>query len=372
MKKRVILIILDSLGIGGAPDAPLFGDVGSDTLGSISKSSQLRVPNLTKMGLFNIDDVTCGQKTEQPTAKFARLVPKSMGKDTTVGHWELAGVVSEKPLPTYLMGFPDEIIKLFEEKTGRKTLCNKPYSGTKVIADYGEEHAKTGALIVYTSADSVFQIAANEAVVSLEKLYEYCETARTILTGEHGVGRVIARPFVGDAPSNYKRTSSRHDYSLSPPEATMLDRLTEKGVSVTGVGKIHDIFAGRGVTNTFKTKGNADGCRVLSELLDSEADGLIFVNLVDFDMLYGHRNDVDGYAKALTQFDEFLPTVLERMAKTDMLIITADHGCDPGTASTDHSRECVPLLIYDNSPSENLGTIEGFDYVATVVEKFLG
>ncbi len=370
MKKRVVLIILDSLGIGCAPDAELFGDLGSDTLASVARSEHLHLPNLTEMGLFNIDKVDCKKDVAHPNSAHARLVPKSMGKDTTIGHWELCGVRCEHPLPTYPDGFPDEIITEFERATGRATLCNAPYSGTDVIRDFGEEHMKTGALIVYTSADSVFQIAAHEEIVPLEELYRYCEIARGILAGRHGVGRVIARPFVGEDKTCFKRTTNRHDYSLEPPADTLLDRLKSKGVSVTAVGKIYDIFAGRGITKSIKTAGNTDGMEKTLQTIAQQKDGLIFVNLVDFDMLYGHRNDIDGYAKALVEFDRFLPQLLAELSDEDMLIITADHGCDPGTPSTDHSRECVPMLCY-GAPPENLGTLEGFGAVAEIIEKEL-
>ncbi len=370
MKKRAIIIVLDSLGIGFAPDAEQFGDVGSDTLSSVARSGHFHLPKLAEMGLFNIDNVDCHGAVDRPSAAHARLVPKSMGKDTTIGHWELCGVVCDKPLPTYPGGFPDDIIAEFERLTGRKTLCNAPYSGTDVIRDFGEKHVKTGALIVYTSADSVFQIAAHEDIVPIETLYRYCVMARGILVGRHGVGRVIARPFVGEDKTSFKRTVNRHDYSLAPPSDTMLDRLTAKGVCVTAVGKIYDIFAGRGISKSIKTAGNTDGMEKTLQIVREQKDGLIFVNLVDFDMLYGHRNDIDGYAKALAEFDRFLPRLLSELSGDDLLIITADHGCDPGTPSTDHSRECVPMICY-GVPPENLGTIEGFDAVAKIIEKEL-
>ncbi|MDD7646909.1 MAG: phosphopentomutase, partial [Ruminococcus bromii] len=299
---RVFLIVLDSVGIGELPDAARFGDAGSNTLKSCSESEKFHLPNLGALGLFNIDGVTCGEKTEAPQAAFARLSEKSNGKDTTVGHWEIAGVVSERPLPTFPEGFPADFLARFSETVGRGVLCNKPYSGTEVIADYGEEHLKTGDLIVYTSADSVFQIAAHEDVVPVEELYKICETARAMLTGALAVGRVIARPFTG-TPGHFTRTANRHDFALSPPKDTMLDRLSAAGKTVYSVGKIADIFNGRGVTKAVRTKNNGEGVDAALRAMAEDFTGLCFVNLVDFDMLYGHRNDVDGYAAALTYFD---------------------------------------------------------------------
>lgn len=296
----------------------------------------------------------------------------SNGKDTTIGHWEIAGVISEKPLPTYPEGFPKEVLDAFTKATGRGVLCNRPYSGTEVIKDYGQQHILTGDLIVYTSADSVFQIAAHEDVVPVEQLYEYCRAAREILTGEHSVGRVIARPFTGE-PGNFVRTVNRHDFSLRPPKATMCDILAQNGYSVIGVGKINDIFAGSGITEFVRTEGNADGIEKTLGYLDREFQGLCFVNLVDYDMLYGHRNDVDGYAKALTAFDRRLPEILARLRDEDLLMITADHGCDPATASTDHSREYTPLLLAGNPvpAGVDLGTRPSFaDIGATVLDYF--
>ncbi|NLB35964.1 MAG: phosphopentomutase [Clostridiales bacterium] len=372
MTKRVFLIILDSLGIGALPDARSFGDEGSNTLDAISRSPEFFVPNMHSMGLFNIDGVLCEPKAQKPTASFGRMVEQSNGKDTTIGHWELSGIISENPLPTYPNGFPSGIIEQFEEITGRRCLCNKPYSGTKVIRDYGREHIKTGSLIVYTSADSVFQIAAHEDVVLPEKLYEYCRMARELLQGQHGVGRVIARPFRGRYP-NYYRTSNRHDFSLQPPQKTMLDVLCENGLETIAVGKINDIFAGRGISQAIATTGNVDGMEKTIGLLDKDFKGLCFVNLVDFDMLYGHRNDVEGYAKAASVFDNQLAVFIENMKKDDVLIITADHGCDPSTDSTDHSREYVPILVYGHAVSRgnNLGTRDTFaDVGATVLDLF--
>lgn len=370
--KRIFLIVLDSFGIGEMPDAKEFGDVNVNTIDSVSKSSYFAVPNMKSLGLFNIDGVTCGEEEASPRAAYARLTEASAGKDTTIGHWEIAGVCSGQPLPVYPEGFPKEILDAFCEATGRGVLCNEPYSGTKVIEDYGEEHMRTGDLIVYTSADSVFQIAAHEEVVCVEQLYEYCKIARKILIGEHGVGRVIARPFIGEAGS-FQRTSRRHDFSIDPPVPTMLDRLSVAGKSVIGVGKINDIFAGKGITEYVYTTGNADGVEKTLAYMDKEFEGLCFVNLVDFDSLYGHRRDVDGYAKALTAFDEKLPEIMGKMRPEDILMITADHGCDPAyQATTDHTREYVPLLMYGaNITPGNMGTRDTFaDIGATVLQYF--
>lgn len=372
MNKRVFLIVLDSMGIGEMPDADAYGDQGANTLLSCSKSPYFGAENMGKMGLFNIDGVECGKKEEHPTGVYGRMTERSRGKDTTIGHWEIAGVISEKPLPTYPQGFPQEVLEQFSKATGRGILCNRPYSGTEVIKDYGDEHVKTGKLIVYTSADSVFQIAAHEDIVPPETLYEYCRMAREILTGEHGVGRVIARPFVG-ADGQYTRTTNRHDFSLEPPKTTMLDVLSSQGYDVIGIGKIKDIFAGKGLTEYTYSKGNADGIAQTLQFMDRDFNGLCFVNLVDFDMLYGHRNDVDGYAKAIHYFDDFLPQMLEKLQEDDLLMITADHGCDPGyTVSTDHSREYTPYLIYGKkTEGRNIGTRSTFaDIAATVLQHF--
>lgn len=370
--KRVFLIVLDSFGIGELPDADKFRDTGSNTLGTIRKSKEYDTPNLEKLGLFQIDGVERGKSAEKPIGSYARMAEASMGKDTTIGHWEIAGVISPEPLPVYPNGFPEEIVKRFEEETGRKVICNRPYSGTDVIRDYGKEHVETGALIVYTSADSVFQIAAHEDVVPLKELYQDCEIARKMLCGKHGVGRVIARPFEGTYP-DFKRTTNRHDFSLIPPKQTMLDVMEEKGLDTIGVGKIYDIFAGRGIQDTTSIVSNTDGMEKTIELQDRDFRGICFVNLVDFDMLYGHRNDIDGYAKAATDFDRQLEIFLGRMKEDDILMITADHGCDPGTASTDHSREYTPMLIYGKNIRENvsLGTRKTFaDIGATVLDLF--
>ncbi len=371
MSKRVFLIVLDSVGIGKAPDAEKFGDLGSDTLLSISKSDKFKVPTLKKLGLFNIDEVV-GEKEENPLASYARLIEASNGKDTTIGHWEIAGVESENPLPVYPNGFPKEVIDEFEKLTGKKVICNLPYSGTQLLEDFGEEHLKTGDLIVYTSADSVFQIAAHEEVVPVEKLYEYCQIARDMLVGEHAVGRVIARPFVGSKKGEFTRTKNRHDYSLKPPKKTALDYLKQAGKEVIGIGKIYDIFDGEGVTRQIKTQNNKDGMQKTFDILKEDFEGLCFVNLVDFDMVFGHRNNVDGYANAMSEFDKDLKDLLPLLKEDDLLIITADHGCDPGTVSTDHSRECVPLLIYgEKVKSINLGTIKSFAHVGATVADYL-
>lgn len=368
--RRIFLIVLDSYGIGALPDAADFGDEGSNTLKTITASKAYDTPNMKKLGLFNIDGVDWMKKEESPAGAYGRMKERSRGKDTTIGHWEIAGVVSPKPLPVYPNGFPEEILEKFREATGREVLCNLPYSGTDVIRDYGEEHMKTGALIVYTSADSVFQIAAHEEIVPVEELYRYCEIAREILCGEHGVGRVIARPFIGEAP-NFQRTANRHDFSLLPPRDTMLDAILEAGYDTYGIGKIYDIFAGKGIAHTQRIQNNVDGMEKTLEMQEKDFKGLCFVNLVDFDMMYGHRNDIEGYANAATVFDRQLKTFLERMRPKDILMITADHGCDPGFRGTDHSREHTPLLICGEDIKENvnLGTRETFaDIAATVLD----
>lgn len=370
--KRVFLIVLDSFGIGEMPDAAKYGDEGSNTISAVSKVDGFNMKNMRSYGLFNIDGVKCYKKSINPKGAFARMTEVSKGKDTTIGHWEIAGIQSERPLPTFPNGFPEEVINKFEELTGRKVICNKPYSGTQVLLDYGKEHVETGALIVYTSADSVFQIAAHEEVVPVEELYNYCEIAREMLVGEVGVGRVIARPFVGEYP-NYTRTSNRHDYSLVPPKTTMLDQLKDNNYSVIAVGKINDIFAGKGITEFVRTKNNDDGMEKTIEFAKKEFEGLCFVNLVDFDMLYGHRNDVVGYANALTKFDEQVTDVISNLNEEDILIITADHGCDPTTPSTDHSREYTPMVMIGKKVKSgtNLKTRESFaDIAATILEYF--
>lgn len=367
MNKRVFIFVLDSLGIGELPDAYKWNDEGSNTLKAIRYEKEFDCPMLKNLGLFNIETIAGG--VENPMGSFARMAEQSLGKDTTVGHWEIAGLVSDAPLPTYPNGFPKDVIEKFEKETGVKTLCNKPYSGTEVIKDYGNEHLKTGALIVYTSADSVFQIATHVDKVPLDKLYSYCEIARKILVGKHGVGRVIARPFTGSYP--FVRTADRHDYSLEPPRKTMLDLIKEQGYSVIAVGKIKDIFAGRGITESIPTKGNSHGQLVALEICKRDFSGLCFVNLVDFDMKYGHRNDIKGYANAMTEFDLFLTDFLPLLNENDMVIITGDHGCDPSTVSTDHSREYVPMIVAGKNIKSgvDLKTRSSFaDISATVLE----
>lgn len=383
MPKRVIIIVMDSFGIGEAPDAAAFGDEGTNTLRSCTESSRFSAVNLAKIGLFGIDGVETAKRIPEqditPTGTYARLRESSMGKDTTTGHWEIAGLISPKALPTYPDGFPPEVIREFQEKTGRGVLCNLPYSGTKVINDYGDEHVRTGDLIVYTSADSVFQIAAHEDIIPPEELYDICRTARAILTGKHGVGRVIARPFTGTS-GNYTRTTRRHDFSLLPPEDTMLNVLSDNGMDVIGIGKIHDIFAGSGLTEYVYTAGNAEGIDRTIEYLDRDFEGLLFVNLVDYDMLYGHRRDKDGYAEAVAYFDGKLPEIAEKLRDDDLLIITADHGCDPGYAkTTDHTREYVPMLCCGRgfrsakgTKTGNLGTRPTFADIAASTLAFLG
>ena len=369
MAKRAFLIVLDSMGIGEMPDSAEWNDAGSNTLRSISAHPDFSCPNLEKLGLFNIDGVVGG--VDSPRTCYARMAEASRGKDTTIGHWEISGVYSEKPLPTYPNGFPKEVIEKFESATGRGTLCNLPYSGTEVIKDFGEEHLRTGKLIVYTSADSVFQIAAHEDLVPVQTLYQYCEQAREILCGEHAVGRVIARPFNGEYP--FSRTPRRHDYALPPPEKTMADVLQEKGFDVISVGKIYDIFCGRGFTKSYPTVNNNDGMDKTLQIVQTDFEGLCFINLVDFDMVYGHRNDIKGYAQAMTEFDKRLGELLPLLREDDLLIITADHGCDPATPSTDHSREHTPMLAYGAKIKSgvNLGTRDSFaDIGSTVLEWF--
>ncbi|MBP1556742.1 MAG: phosphopentomutase [Oscillospiraceae bacterium] len=370
MSKRVFLIVLDSFGIGEMPDSAEYGDAGSNTLAACAKAG-VNLPNMVEMGLGNITGVSCLPKCDAPTGAFARVTERSKGKDTTIGHWEIAGVVSPRPMPTFPDGFPADFIERFEKAVGRKTLCNKPYSGTDVIRDFGEEHLATGALIVYTSADSVFQIAAHEEKVPLEELYSICEKARELLCDDLAVGRVIARPFIGEHP--FIRSAGRHDYSLEPTGTTVLDRLKDAGLDVIGVGKISDIFAGRGITESFPDKGN-DACMARTmELCDRDFHGLCFVNLVDFDMVYGHRRDSEGYGKAICEFDSWLGKFLPKLGDDDALIITADHGCDPGyTESTDHTREYVPYLCYNkNLNGQNIGTKPSFTFVADEVLRLL-
>lgn len=373
MDRRVFLIVLDSFGIGEEPDAADFGDVGSNTLKSITSHSAYSTPLMKSMGLFNIDGIDYLEGVDAPSGAYGRLQESSRGKDTTIGHWEIAGMISEKPLPTYPEGFPDEVLEEFVEKTGRGVLCNKPYSGTDVIRDYGVEHMETGDLIVYTSADSVFQIAAHESVVPVDELYKYCEIAREILQGEHGVGRVIARPFEGEYP-NFVRTPRRHDFSLIPPKTILMDVMTEAGLDTYGVGKIYDIFAGKSIEHTQRIEDNVDGMNKTLELLDVDFKGLAFINLVDFDMKYGHRRDIEGYATASTVFDKQLKDFVGKMRDSDILMITADHGCDPGFKGTDHTREYVPFIAYgkDIKAGANLGTRSSFADIAATIQEIFG
>ena len=377
MAKRVFLIILDSFGIGGAPDAGRFNDEGSNTLAAVLSHSNDPFPNLSRMGLLAIDgeddkrilDYKKAQSfIPSPVGSYARVREVSAGKDSTIGHWEIAGIISDRPQPTYPEGFPDEIIAKLEKAAGRGFLCNRPYSGTDVIRDYGEEHMKTGKLIIYTSADSVLQIAAHEDVVPLTELYDICAKAREIMTGDNAVGRIIARPFTGE-PGCFVRTENRHDFSLAAPSSTMLDLLKIEGYDVISIGKIFDLFAGRGLTESNPTKGNTDGIRKTVEIMDRDFTGLCFTNLVDFDMKYGHRNNIEGYAAALHEFDDALGTIISKLREDDLLIITADHGCDPSTPSTDHSRECIPLLIYGDGYRTpcNMGELTGFNNIAGIV-----
>ena len=371
MTRRVFAIVLDSFGIGEAPDAAAFGDIGANTIKGVAGTGILSVPNMISLGLGNIDGVQAIAKVDEPKATYGRLQERSMGKDTTTGHWEMGGVISKAPMPTFPHGFPRELMESFEKAVGRGTLCNLPYSGTDVIRDYGEEHVKTGKLIIYTSADSVFQIAAHEDIVPVEELYEICRTARNLLKGEYGVGRVIARPFVGTAP-DFKRSENRRDFSLVPPHDTMLNKISKAGLDVIGVGKIGDIFAMSGLTETHPTHNNGEGMIKTTEIIGKDFNGLCFVNLVDFDMKYGHRQDAIGYAEALNAFDRWLGEALPLLKDDDVLIVTADHGCDPTDNSTDHTREYVPFLMYGKEiPSKNLGTILGFDHISNTVCKLL-
>ena len=372
MYKRVFLIIMDSFGCGELPDSDKFGDEGSNTLKSCYLTGKLNAPNLTKLGLFNIDGVDFGPKQDSPMGVYCRIQEKSAGKDTTTGHWEIAGLVSEHSMPTFPDGFPKELMDKMEKAWGRGYLVNKPYSGTELLVDYGREHLKTGKLLVYTSADSVFQIAAHEELIPVQELYKYCEQARELLTGDYAVGRVIARPFVGEYP-DFVRTSNRHDYSLKPPKKTMLNYLQESGKKVISVGKISDIFAGYGVDEGHRTVSNQNGMEITIDLLKQDFEGLCFVNLVDFDAKFGHRNNADGYADAVTEFDVQLGEFLANMRDDDLVIISADHGCDPITPSTDHSREFVPMLAYAKNlrSNVNMGTVLGFDSIArTILDNF--
>ena len=355
--RRVIWIVLDSVGIGEMPDAAEYGDAGSNTLGNIALRCPLQLPNLCRLGLANIRPIHGLAPAEKPAGSYGRCALASPGKDTTTGHWEMAGIHLERPFPLFPNGFPREVMEPFEQRIGRSSLGNKPASGTEIIQELGEEHIRTGAPIVYTSADSVFQIAAHEEVIPLFELYKMCETARDILRGPYEVGRVIARPFAGE-PGAFVRTTNRHDYAVPPPRGMLLDRLQERRVPVFSVGKILDVFLGRGIGDYEKTKTNADGMAKTIAAMEEAERGLIFVNLVDFDMLYGHRNDVEGYARALEETDLWLPRLEGAMGDDDLAIFTADHGCDPTTPSTDHSREYTPLLVHGRKARAgvNLGT----------------
>ena len=372
--KRVFLFVLDSCGAGAMPDSESFGDIDVNTLRSCASSPKLNIPNMVSCGLGNIDGLDFLGTVNAPVGAYGKLAESSMGKDTTIGHWEIAGIISPNPLPTYPDGFPEEILEPFKQATGRGILANCPMSGTEVITKFGEEHVKTGDLIVYTSADSVFQIAAHEEVVPIDKLYEYCHIARKLLQGKHGMGRVIARPFVGDAVNGFKRTSNRHDYSLEPPKDTLLDVIKANGLDSIAVGKIYDIFAGKGTTEHVYNTSNANGLEHAMHYADQDFHGLCFINLVDFDMVYGHRRDIDGYALALNEFDQWLPKFMEKLGDEDLVMITADHGCDPAyTATTDHTREYIPLLVLGKKVKPvNLGTRTGFDRIAATIAEVLG
>ena len=367
MTKRAFLIVFDSFGIGGAHDASKFGDEGSNTLKSISKSKKFKIKNLKKLGLFNIDGVDVSEKEKFPIASFARAVEQSNGKDSTIGHWEIAGIVSKEPFPLFPNGFPDDLIKKLEQAWGRKIIVNKPYSGTAVLEDFGREHIETGKIIVYTSGDSVLQIACHDSVASVEELYKMCEQARELCTGKYAVGRVIARPFVGEYP-NFVRTHDRKDFSLTPPQKTILNKIQEKGMAVIAIGKINALFNGYGITESYTTSSDADGMKKTIEMAKRDFNGLCFVNLVDFDTEFGHRNDVDGYADNLSKIDKQIGKLIDVLTEDDVLVITAYHGCDPATDSTDHSRENVPVIIYEKGkPSKNLGTFSSFADIGKMV-----
>ncbi|WP_066637495.1 phosphopentomutase [Desulfolucanica intricata] len=371
---RIVLIVLDSVGVGELPDADEYGDSGSNTLGNLALAvGGVNLPHMADMGLGKIADIKGVPPALEPSGAYGRMAEKSKGKDTTTGHWELAGLILKEAFPVYPDGFPEDLIKKFVEQIGCPILANKVASGTEIINELGEEHMKTGYPIVYTSADSVFQIAAHEEIIPVEKLYEMCKIARKLLTGKHAVGRVIARPFIGQ-PGNFERTANRHDYSLKPPKKTILNILVENGISVTAVGKINDIFAGEGISASVKSKGNMDGVDKIIDLLCKDTKGLIFANLVDFDSKYGHRNDPEGYAKALEAFDLRLPEIISLLGEKDIIIITADHGCDPTTESTDHSREYVPVLVYGHliQPGVNIGVRESFTDLASTLGEFFG
>lgn len=369
MINRAVLIVLDSVGVGELPDAAEYGDTGSNTVKNIYKAKEkFSLPNLEKLGLLNIDGFEDIKKSDNYMGTVAKCSEKSKGKDTTTGHWEISGLVLDKPFPTYPDGFPGEIIKEFEKRAGRKTIGNYPASGTEIIKVLGKEHVDTGSLIVYTSADSVFQIAAHEEVVPLEELYKICSIARELLQGEHGVGRVIARPFTG-TEGNYTRTENRRDFSLVPPEDTLLDYVKNNNMEVFAIGKIEDIFVNRGITKSNHTHNNEEGIEATIEAMKEDFNGLIFTNLVDFDMVYGHRNNVDGYADALKYFDEKLPEIIDSLKDDDVLIITADHGCDPTTESTDHSREYIPLIFFGKNikGNYNLGVLDTYASIGKTI-----
>ena len=363
--KRVFIIVLDSFGIGALPDAANYGDQGSDTLAACFASGKFFVPQMQRLGLFNIQGVQVGQPCQSPAGAFGRMAERSAGKDTTTGHWELMGLVSEKPMPTYPDGFPQRIIEQLTQRTGRGVLCNRPYSGTQVIHDYGEQHLQTGDLIVYTSADSVLQIAAHEQKIPLEQLYEYCRIARSIMQGEDAVGRIIARPFVGEDAEHFTRTANRRDFSLLPPQDTLLDYLQKTGLQTIGVGKISDIFAGKGISQKIITHSNDEGMQRTLELCNSDFEGLCFVNLVDFDALWGHRRNTEGYGHEIEKFDKNLGVLLEQLKKDDLLILTADHGNDPTYTGSDHTREYVPFIAYSEQ-MENGGELEGENTFAVI------
>lgn len=372
MNKRIFLIVLDSFGVGELPDAAVFGDEGSNTLRTIMSSPKFQAHNLRNLGLFNIDGIDCGPGVSAPLAAYGKCAEASASKDSTTGHWELCSLISETPMPTFPDGFPADVLAEFERRVGRKTIVNKPYSGTAVIADYGEQSVRDGSLIVYTSADSVFQIAAHEEVVPLPELYQICETARDMMTGPLAVGRVIARPFVG-TPGHYTRTTNRRDFSLTPSGRTLLDELKAAGKDVIGIGKINDLFNGAGLTESVHTDGNTHGLAVTLETAKRDFDGLCFVNLVDFDTLYGHRNDIDGYAAAVAEFDRWWDTFAAALRPDDLVILTADHGCDPGTPSTDHSREYIPMLWYGSGVRPvNLHTRPTYADIGKTIEDCFG
>lgn len=374
MNRKVTLIVLDSVGIGALPDAKSYGDEGSNTLGNIAKAVKgFSLPNLEAMGLGNIDGMVGFDKNNNPSGSYGKCAELSKGKDTITGHWEIAGVILETPLNTYPEGFPREIIEEFESKIGRKTLGNVVASGTAIIEELGEEHMRTGYPIIYTSADSVFQIAAHEEIIPIPELYKMCEIAREMLVGEKMVGRVIARPFLGTNKGDFTRTSNRHDYAIEPFNKTMMEYISEANQSVMAVGKIKDIFTGKGVTDSITIKNNMDGVDKTLEFMKNDKKGLVFSNLVDFDMKFGHRNDVEGYANALVEFDNRLPEIIEALGQEDILIITADHGCDPTTESTDHSREYIPVLVYGKNIKQNvnIGTRQCFSDIGKTILELL-